>query len=369
MDSEQTSAIVEPPIASDVDDDAEEDSTVPLVRYDITSYGADYDAEGLFRRLDRGDIFIPTFQRDFVWKQPEASRFIESLLLGLPVPGIFLAKEPDTNKFLVIDGQQRLRSLQYFYEGVFNPREGEKRQRIFELTGVQKRFKGKTYATLAEPDRLRLDNSILHATVIKQDAPANDDTSIYHIFERLNSAGRLLAAQEMRVALYHGSFMDEIRRLNGLPAWREIFGKLNARLKDQELILRFLALYFDENNYGRPMLEFINKFAAKHQRPDDAFLASASIAFEQTISAYHRSLGREAFRPGRTLNAAIFDSAMVGLARRLASNGSPPTDEEIVERYRALVADRDYSEATSRSTADEAFVRLRLQKATEFFKK
>ena len=71
----------------DSDDDYEEEYT----RYDITSYGVDFDVEGLVRRLKRDEIFIPPFQRDYVWKMPEASRFIESLLLGLPVPGIFLA--------------------------------------------------------------------------------------------------------------------------------------------------------------------------------------------------------------------------------------------------------------------------------------
>lgn len=365
-DDSQLLAVADAPLAPEVDDDAEKDSTVPSIRYDITSYGADYDVEGLVRRLNRGEIFVPIFQRDFVWKQPEASRFIESLLLGLPVPGIFLAKEPDTNKFLVIDGQQRLRSLQYFYDGVFNPREGDKKRRVFELTGVQERFEAKTYGALDEPDRLRLDNSILHATVVKQDSPPEDDTSIYHIFERLNSAGRLLTPQEIRVALYHGRFMDEIRRLNNLSSWREIFGKPNPRLKDQELILRFLALYFTVESYERPMAEFINKFTKTHQKPDDAFLESASTVFEQTISAYQRSLGREAFRPGRTLNAAIFDSAMVGLARRLAA-GPLPNETEIADRYRALIADTEYAEATSRSTSDEAFVRTRLRKATEFF--
>jgi len=356
----------DPPSPADVDDDSEADATVPPIRYDITSYGADYDVEGLVRRLNRGEIFIPAFQRDFVWKQPEASRFIESLLLGLPVPGIFLAKDRETNKFLVIDGQQRLRSLQYFYEGYFNPRERDKRQRVFDLSGVQERFKGKTYATLEETDRIRLHNAILHATVIKQDSPADDDTSIYHIFERLNSVGRPLTPQEIRVALYHGPFMDEIRRWNALTAWREIFGKPNLRLKDQELILRFLALYFDSERYERPMAEFINKFAARHRNPGGEFLARASNTFEQTLTAYHRSLGREAFRPGRTLNAAIFDSAMVGLARRLDA-GPTPSDGEVADRYRALIADPEYAEATSRSTADEAFVKTRLRKATEYF--
>jgi hypothetical protein len=352
--------------ALSVDDDAVKDATVPHISYDITSYGADYDVEGLVRRLARDEIYVPHFQRHYVWKQPEASRFIESLLLGLPVPGIFLAREAETNRFLVIDGQQRLKTLQYFYEGVFAPREGEKKQRVFELMGVQPEFEGRTYATLDGPHRLRLDNAILHATVVRQDSPDDNDTSIFHIFERLNSAGRVLSPQEMRVALYHGPLIDRVRDLNQLTEWREIFGKTNPRLKDEELILRFLALFLESEHYQRPMAEFLNRFSSEYRDADDEALERMAAAFEGTVRTFHKSLGREAFRPGRTLNAAIFDSAMVGLARRLES-GLPIAEATVAELYRELIADKAYAEATSRSTSDDAFVRQRLQRATEFF--
>ena len=101
----------------EVFDESENDQTVPAARYEITSFGADYDVDGLVKRIKRDDIFIPSFQRAYVWNIVEASRFVESLLLGLPVPGIFLAKEAETNKLSVIDGQQRLKSLEFVYEG------------------------------------------------------------------------------------------------------------------------------------------------------------------------------------------------------------------------------------------------------------
>ncbi|MCH8923268.1 MAG: DUF262 domain-containing protein, partial [Planctomycetes bacterium] len=82
----------------------DEEEEVPTVSYDVTSYGSDPDVEGLVRRLHREEIIVPPFQRDYVWRQPEASRFIESLLLGLPVPGVFFATDPETNNLLVIDG-------------------------------------------------------------------------------------------------------------------------------------------------------------------------------------------------------------------------------------------------------------------------
>ena len=159
-------------------DDTDRDDTIPLVQYDITSYGADFDTEGLVNRLRRGDIYIPPFQRNFVWTQKEASRFIESLLLGLPVPGIFLAKEKTSKKMIVIDGQQRLRTLQLFFDGHFNPSEESKTERIFELVGVQKQFEGKTYATLDDDSKIVLNDSVVHATVVKQDSP-DDNQSLY----------------------------------------------------------------------------------------------------------------------------------------------------------------------------------------------
>jgi len=111
-----------------------DDTTMPL-RNDITSYGADYVVDVLIRRLEKGDIQIPDFQRGYVWSHKTASRFIESLLLGLPVPGIFLSREGETLKHLVIDGQQRPRTLELFYDGVFSPT-----NRAFSLVGVQPRF-------------------------------------------------------------------------------------------------------------------------------------------------------------------------------------------------------------------------------------
>lgn len=164
---------------------SEEEEETPTVSYDVSSYGSDPEVEVLVNRLRRGDIIIPPFQRDYVWRQPEASKFIESLLLGLPVPGVFFASDPTTSKQLVIDGQQRLKTLQFFFDGYFNPRPDDKSQKVFYLTKVQKPFEGKTYKTLEENDRIRLDTSIIHATVVKQSSPPEEDTSLYHILKGL----------------------------------------------------------------------------------------------------------------------------------------------------------------------------------------
>jgi hypothetical protein len=351
-------------VDSEVLDEAEQDDSVAHPRYDVTSYGSDPDVEGLVRRLNRSEILIPPFQRGYVWRLPEASKFVESLLLGLPVPGVFFAIEPGTNKLLVIDGQQRLKSLQFFYGGLFNPQPSEKRQRVFALTDVVPRFEGKKYDTLEEADRLRLDHSVIHATNIRQDSPPGEDTSIYHIFARLNSGGQKLTPQEIRTALYHGPLTAALREMNEFGTWREVFGKVNSRLKDQELILRFLAFLYRSDAYERPMSEFLNKFAALNKLANDDFLSEAKARFVAAIELAWKALERRAFRPERALNAAVFDSVMVGLARVIKDDAAV-TPLAIRERYEVLLEDEDYQKATSKATADENAVKLRLGRATE----
>ena len=137
-------------------DETESDSSVPVEKYAISSFGIDFDVEGLVRRLRKGDIYVPPFQRNFIWSQRESAQFIESLLLGLPVPGVFLAKDRDSQKLMIIDGQQRLKSLHFFYDGYFKPDPNQKKNRVFDLIQVQPQFQGYTYEGLDEDDQRRL---------------------------------------------------------------------------------------------------------------------------------------------------------------------------------------------------------------------
>lgn len=346
----------------------EEEDVTPVVSYDVTSYGSDPEVEVLVNRLRRGDIIIPPFQRDYVWKQPEASKFIESLLLGLPVPGVFFATEPSSNKQLVIDGQQRLKTLLFFFDGYFNPRPDDKTQKVFALTKVQKAFEGKTYKTLEENDRIRLETSIIHATVVKQTAPPEEDTSLYHIFERLNSGGRRLTDQEMRLALYHGPLIEKLKELNEYSQWRNIFGKVNPRLKDQELILRFFAMWENRDKYERPMGEFLNKYAAANRNAKSAKLNELGSIFCNVIDAFEASLTVRPFRLTTSLNVAVYDSCMIGLSARILDPAKgAPDPAKIASAYKKLLGQEEYLETVSRSTADDAFVRRRMELAIDHF--
>ena len=347
--------------SANLDDDVLDESEAEIVpyRYSITSYGADYPVDGLVKRLGSEVIFVPSFQRSYVWSLPMASRFIESLLLGLPVPGIFLSKEPDSGKMLVIDGHQRLKSLQFFYDGIFGGKE-------FRLQGVQARFESRTIKTIEEEDRIRLDDSIIHATVVKQDEPSNDQSSIFHIFERLNTGGMQLQSQEIRACIFHGPFNDLLRKLNNHRSWRQIYGPPSKRLKDQELILRFFALYFYFEEYERPIKEFLNKYMGANRKLNLHRAGALSPKFNSAIEFVAEAIGKHAFRPERALNASVFDAVMVGIARRL-EKGVVRRRPKLREAYEALLANEQFLATIRTGTSDVPNVRTRIDMATASF--
>ena len=349
-------------------DDADE--VIPFT-YSITSYGADYPVDSLIKRLRSGDITVPTFdwdstedtevvgfQREYVWPKPKADKFIESLLLGLPVPGVFLIKEK-TGRFLVLDGHQRLYTLRAYYDGVINGRE-------YRLGNVQDRFTNKRYNDLDVEDRRRIDDSIIHATVVKQDEPTDDQSSIYIIFERLNTGGVNLQPQEIRVALYHGKLAKILRALSDEVTWRSLYGKKSRRLKDMEMILRFFAFFYYLSNYRRPMKDFLNRYMASNRDLERQTEADLRGVFYKTTEMLDSVIGKKAFRPKGPVNAAVVDSLMNGIAKRL-DRGEITDHGELRRRYEALMSDQEYISAIETGTSQEGNVETRMRLAQAAF--
>lgn len=334
-----------------------------LEKFTISSYGADYTVDTLVKRMRTGAFKIPEFQRKFVWTQKHASKFIESLLMGLPVPGIFLYKEAETNEHLVIDGQQRLKTIQSFYDGVFH-------ERKFRLIGVRKPWLNKAYDELDSSDTLKIDDSIIHATIFKQDDPSNSLDSIYFVFERINSGGMRLSPQEIRNCVSIGKFIYLIKELNNNNDWRNIFGQINARAKDEEMIVRFFALLIDGPSYSRPMNVFLNKFVQKSNKLSDKELEAYKIIFINTMNIINKSIGKRAFRLVRNINAAVMDAVMVGIAKNADSYLNERFDgDHITKAYDALLENAEFRKSCERATADEDNVRVRTSLAISAFHK
>ena len=328
-----------------------EDAVAAVPIYTMNSYPTDPTLEVLLMRWQRAEIQIPKFQRGWVWSHTQASQLIESFLLGLPVPGVFLYREQKTQQLLVIDGQQRLRAIWGFFEGHL-PNVSD-----FYLRDVDARWEGKTYENLDELDRIRFRDAVLRAIIVEQTIP-DDDSSVYHIFERLNTGGTHLNPQEVRNSAAHGAFNELIKELNVDSNWRSIFGRPqpDTRMRDVELIVRFLALLEVSENYYKPMKTFLNDFMAKHQ--DDISDQPYRSVFEGTAERVLASLGPRPFHIRRGLNAAVFDSVMIAFARTESS----PTD--IKSRWATLLANPSFENATRSATTDEDTVRRRIDIAS-----
>ncbi len=335
----------------------EEDQDAGTPVYQIRSYPSDPDLETLHLRWKRGDIIIPEFQRGYVWKPAQASRLIESFLMGLPVPGIFVfVQEHHRNQSnpvqLVIDGQQRLRSVFGFFEGKMPTSE-----RPFRLTGVDERWVGKGYSDLEHWEQRILLTSILRVVNIEQREPRNDSSSIYQIFERLNTGGTALTPQEIRNSSYHGPFNNMLLEVNKDSYWRGIFGtpQPDSRMRDVELIARFFALYEGHASYTEPMKKFISDYMGEHQW--DSNLKDAQRIFLDCVRRVSDSLSDRPFHVRRGLNVAAYDSVMVAFAQ----SGDIPYD--IKERYEELKIHTDFIDATTSGTTALAAVRQRLELA------
>lgn len=337
----------------------EEDYESAPPTYEINTYPADFTLEVLHQKWKDGDIEIPRFQRQFIWKQVQASKLIESFLIGLPVPAVFLYTERKSQKFLVIDGQQRLRSIFHFFEGFFGEEQKGKRT-VFQLKGLSEKspYLGKGFKDFDEANQRKLRNCVLRSFIVQQLDP-NDDTSIYHIFERLNTSGTLLANQEIRNCVYRGSFNELLHELNTLPAWRSIVGKPHpdSRQKDVELILRFFAL-LDHRHYQKPMKDFLSKFMKANREPGQNALQQFQKLFTTTCTAIVEHLGEKPFHIFAGLNSAVFDCVMVSVAKHV---GAVPPD--IKQRYKGLIHDGDFLRTISSATTDEDVVKNRFQLA------
>jgi hypothetical protein len=349
------------------DDELEDLIDVEPTPARVTFSTQDLSIDGLVKRLNRGSMLVPQFsghdvlvqvpgfQRGFVWSKAQMDRFIESLLLGYPVPGIFLVKQTTDNRMLILDGQQRLVTLQRFYNGIHEGKE-------FALNYVGDEFKGLTYRGLDESLQFKLDDSYMQATIVTADGSPEVDESIFQIFERLNSGGTQLTPHEIRVALYAGELMASIEALNDDSDWRALFGPTKSkRIRDHELIMRVLALYTDSAGYSRPLKTFLNRFAQSDRSTDIASDPRGEL-FLEACRALNAQVGPRAFRRpgGGQVNTAQAEAICVATMEAIAAGRLP---DDLAARVDRLLVDGEFQKHTGRATADRDAVDTRLTTA------
>lgn len=331
-----------------------------VISYQISYYPADFTLKGYLDKYNSGQLQIPPFQRSYVWDQVKASKLIESFLLGLPVPGVFLYKERGTNRLQVIDGQQRIISAVRFFKNEFD-------ERSFRLKNINPKWEGKTYADLDESDKFQLDDTVLRATVVQQLDP-EDDSSIYHIFERLNTGGMNLNPMEIRKCVYSGRYFTHLEELNQNDSWRRILGKskVDKRLRDVELVLRVLSLMYRHEKYEKPMKRFLNNYIASQRKlSEDALsltIQREKDDFFEVTEKVVKALGEKPFHLRGRLNYAVLDSVMAAILRRLDLS-----EEDVKLAFSNLKDDAEYIDHATKNTSDKETLKLRFQKAINIF--
>jgi len=338
-------------------DETKEDEA--LIKYDIASYPSDFTLAGIVDMWKNGDITIPEFQREFVWTIKQSSLLIESFLLGLPVPPVFFYIDKE-NKNLVIDGQQRILSIVFFFEGYFGFENIQGKRQVFRLQGLDdiSPFSKKKFAELPEADQRKLRSMVLRAINIRQLAPEGENTSIYHIFERLNTGGTPLKPQEIRNVVFRGLIVQILRELNTDRNWRKIVGKSNfdKHQKDVELILRILALSEQLLQYDKPMKEFLNKAMERNKNGKTPEIRQFIESFPKISKLIIDKLGQRPFHLRGPLNTAVLDSVFCTL---LNSIKKVPSD--LSERYKSLIKDKKFEVLTTAATTDKNTVRERFK--------
>ena len=189
-------------------------------------------------------------------------------------------------------------------------------------------------------------------------SPVGQNTSVYHIFERLNTGGTPLRPQEIRNVVFRGDFALMLKELNKDLNWRELLGKYtyDKHQTDVELLLRVFALSNRDKDYEKPMKEFINKAMHKYQKGQASKVTLFQEQFPKITKIVHETLGQRPFHLRGKLNTSALDSVLCTL---LENFGREP--KNLKQRYKALVDDPIFETLTTIGTTDTATVKKRLE--------
>lgn len=345
-----------------VEEDEEDSSYI----FDISTEGKTPNIKSLRLDWEDGTLQIPKYQRKFVWTLKQASLFIESLMLELPIPTLMFIVDETNN--LIIDGQQRMKSILYFVGAIKADEVSTKEQKFinFKLQGLPKDspWENKAFSEFSPKDKKKLLDTSLNVTYITLNNP-QDPRAIFYIFERLNKNGTILTPQEIRNCIYAGSFNDFLLDLNQYPNWRKFLTNDSDtyRQKDVELILRFFALYDNIENYKKGMKDFLSEYMSRPyiRNMDENQIKRKKFLFESTVDAIISSLGERPFHVKNGLNSAVLDSVMIAFSRNLKH-----IPNNISEKYKELYNNEEFYSYCSKSVNDVKSVKSRIQMADEF---
>ena len=347
-------------------DETDEQEDLSSKRKKIYALGVDSEIVSLLDRYERGRLNIqPDFQRRFVWDSAKSSRLIESALLGIPIPIIYLSEEKD-GKVNVIDGQQRLKA---FFSFIRNE---------IKLSGLKvfPELNNKKFEHLPEDKQ---DKVLRYAIRTVTFSNESDSDLQFEIFVRLNTGSVPLNAQELRNCVYRGTFNDLLKELSQNEQFRFLLGikKEEKRMQDQEFVLRFAAFYFNTyHHYSAPIKKFLNDTMEKYRYISDTDKRRLTTAFKNAVANINSLLDNKAFKrfyrgdeknkngrwEERKFNVSLYDILMFSLANEDRNKVMCNLDEIREALIELMTRDQDFIDAIELSTSSKKMVTTRFTK-------
>lgn len=316
----------------------------------------------LHHRRARGRLELqPSFQRRGVWDDKKRSKFIESILLDVPLPYFYLAEGSD-GKQVVVDGQQRLTSVFAYLDNKY----------VLQGLRVMEELNGKLFRDLSDRFQTAIETRALNLILIK---PSSNGNMKYDVFERLNTGAVQLNPQELRNCVNRGQFNDLIIELSDNPVFQQIcgFSGPHPRMKDVETVLRFFAFFHSYHKYKKPLKGFLDDEMEAHEKPTASELQSLKAIFTNTVNLTRQVLGNNPFRIyeategggkwGRRVNINLYDAIMYCFAKRLHQRTQIVQKGDSIREalINILVSDEKFIDALSVHTSDDVRVNYRIE--------
>lgn len=364
-------------IIFDNEAEADEDLHLAAQEREVLTRPGEPEIRSLYDKHKKGRLVLqPDFQRHYVWDRKKASRLVESILLRVPLPIVYLSEEHDGKEY-VIDGQQRLTSLFSFIDGRFP--DGEP----FKLAGLTaySELNKKSFSEIAEPLQDKIyDYCIRTVTLLKQ---SNADLK-FEIFERLNTGSEPLNDMELRNCVYRGPYNSLLKELADDPEFRGLLGLTvpDRRMRDVELVLRFASFFHATYlQYEPPMKRFYNRDMERFGNLNDSQADALRKAFKNAVSLTKSLLGAQyafkRFYPGneqnpngrweqKRFNASLFD-VLMGVLHDKDKNQVMAVRDSLREGWIELLShNKQFIEAIEKGTSSVDMVRRRFDLAREW---
>ena len=345
---------------------------VPSRKRRVYTEQGDPEIESLYGKYKRGKLVIqPDFQRHFVWDAKKSSRLIESALLDIPLPVIYLSEEKDGKEY-VIDGQQRLTAFFSFIDGQFPD------GRDFKLTGLKvfTELNRKSFKEIDEELQDKIRYCKIRTITFRRESEADLK---FEIFERLNTGAVSLNDQELRNCIYRGPYNELLKELSRDTDFMYLLGlkKPDKRMKDIELVLRFAAFYhFTYLNYKPPMRKFLNNDMEKYQHISEEDAIELKNAFKNAVTIIKSLLDNHAFKrfykgdeknpngywEPKKFNASLYDILMYSFAKEDKNKVYQNLDSIREALIYLMTNDQDFIDAIELSTSSVQAVTKRFDK-------